>query len=132
MVHKHAAAKLALKASKDSCSCRKLCSQLVYAGVTQSGLLYHVVVMSDANLIAAAMDDESGPHARGKQLFTPPVTAGRSRAQRGVTRKLSTVSASDPISKEACSVRSRETNPGLHVRAKLYFNSICLLFVVAP
>ena len=109
VVLKHAAAKVTLQA----------CEKSVY----QSGFLYKVVVMSDANLGSKDdSGDESGPHARGEQLVTPPVTAGRSRAQRGVTRKLSTVSASDPRSKEPCSVLSRETNPGLHVQSQPYFN----------
>ena len=87
--------------------------------MSQSGFLHKlVVVMSDANL--GSMDDsgdESGPHARGEQLVTPPVTAGRSRAQRGVTRKLSAVSTSDATTNELCSV-----NPSLDLRAQPYFN----------
>ena len=115
MILKHAAAKLALKASEDSCACR----QLVTESVSQPGFLHKlVVVMSDAHL--GSMDDsgdESGPHARGEQLVTPPVTAGRSRAQRGVTRKLSAVSTSDATTNELCSV-----NPSLDLRAQPYFN----------
>ena len=115
MVLQHAAAKLALKASEDSCACR----QLVTESVSQSGFLQKlVVVMSDAH--RGSMDDsgdESGPHARGEQLVTPPVTAGRSRAQRGVTRKLSAVSKSDATTNELCSV-----NPSLDLRAQPYFN----------
>ena len=104
VVLKHAAAKVTLQA----------CEKSVY----QSGFLYKVVVMSDANLGSKDdSGDESGPHARGEQLVTPPVTAGRSRAQRGVTRKLSAVSTSDATTNELCSV-----NPSLDLRAQPYFN----------